>query len=169
EPGSAAAALGGAVMEALGLAVEGSFGIGESTGADYADGVGLQDGNAKGQGKAVAAAATAGLKTGDASPGGVLGGAFSRLLGDQAGNARTSARSVAGSASSGLGTGDASSGTRLGSQFASNVGGQGWAARTKGAGVAREARDGLGSVSANGTGTNFVQGFVNGFYGVSIW
>lgn len=169
EPGSAAAALGGAVMEALGLAVEGSFGIGESTGADYADGVGSQDGNAKGQGKAVAAAATAGLKTGDASPGGVLGGAFSRLLGDQAGNARTSARSVAGSASSGLGTGDASSGTRLGSQFASNVGGQGWAARTKGAGVAREARDGLGSVSANGTGTNFVQGFVNGFYGVSIW
>lgn len=169
EPNNAATMLGGTVMDALEQAVEGSFGIGETTGSDYADGVGSQSGNARGQGTVVAGNATTGLWTGDASPGSVLGAAFASLVGGQAGNAREKASGVAGSATFGLGTGDANAGTTLGSQFATNVGNQGWVARVKGTGVAQEAKGGLGSVSADGTGTNFVQGFVNGFYGVSIW
>ena len=169
EPGNAAATLGGMVMDALGQAVEGAFSIGEGTGSDYATGVGSQSGNAMGQATTVAASATSGLGTGDARSGGILGAAFASLVGGQAGNAHSRAAGVAGSATSGLGTGDASAGTRLGSQFAFNVGSQSFAARVKGTGVATSAKDGLGSVSANGAGTNFVQGFVNGFYGVSIW
>lgn len=165
-----------AALEVTGMTIEqfnasaAQAGIeGDSAVASYANQIAAGALGAQNSSESVASSATSGLQTGDASAGGVLGAAFASLLGAQGLNANANATGVAGSATSGLGTGDASSGTTLGSQFAANVGSQSSTARIKGAGVATSAKGGLGSVSANGTGTNFVQGFVNGFYGVSIW
>ena len=158
-------------MDALGQAVEGAFGIGEGVGLDYASGVGSQTQSAYGQGADVAGNATAGLWTGDASAGGMLGAAFASLVGGQAGIANTKAAGVAGSATAGLGTGDPSSGARLGGAFASGVGSNSGTARIHGSTVASAAGGGLRSQNDNAStwGGHLVQNFASGIRGMIDW
>lgn len=169
EPGNAAHSLGETVIARLGEVLDLGGEKGTELGGNYAIGVGSQADNANTNASLVASLATTGLGTGSPNAGSTLGAAYARLLGLQSGNANAQGSTVAGSASSGLGTGTANAGTALGSEFGRLIGLQSLSARLKGALVARSADEGLGSVSAGGTGANFVRGFRDGFGRVSVW